>query len=297
MFDKLQRSWTLFCKSLKAINTDKKLLMFPLISGAAVMLLLILIFGGFMTLLLVSPSLVTDGAQTATAPGNPPGNLLVRTAVFAVAYLTFMLVANFCNVAFVSQIFQSLRQEPVSIRAGFRFAFGRFKAILYWSLLASTVGVILNMLRERAGFLGSIALKIIGVVWAVASCFAIPCIIFDPALNNPLEVLRRSGATIKQTWGEALIGFVGFRSLTILSILTYIVFFIAAVLVSLVMPVLIIPAMLLCGVGTVALFCFMYLVSAAQQVYQSALYLYARGQLVGDFTAEDMTGAFKTKGK
>ncbi len=297
MIDKLQRCWSLFVKSVKAITANKKLLIFPLISGAVLLLLILLIVGGVTALLLLCPSLLTEGGEAAAEQDAQSGNPILEFAVFAISYLIFMLVATVCNVAFVSQIFQSLRQEPVSVRAGFRFAFGRFKAILYWSLLASTVGVILNMLQERAGFLGSIALKIIGVVWAVASCFAIPCIIFDPALNNPLEVLRRSGATIKKTWGEALIGFVGFQSLIMLSVISYIIFCVAGAVAAVAVPVLIIPGVLFGGIATIALFGFIYLVSTAQQIYQSALYLYAQGQLVGDFTVEDMTGAFKTKGK
>ena len=226
---KLTRSWQIFRKSLALIGKEKKLLIFPLLSACAMLLLIALILTGIVGLVVLSGGTAPEGIEAAfsdsgTEGGNPALNAVVF-AIFALVYLFCMTVANFCNTAFFSEIIRGLGGEKVSVSRGFGYALYRLKAIFLWSLLASTVGIILSMLERRAGLVGRIVLKLIGVVWAVASVFAVPAIVCDPELSNPFTALKRSASIIRRTWGETLIGFAGLHVITWVGVF---LFFLAA---------------------------------------------------------------------
>ena len=215
---KLTRSWQIFRKSLTLIGREKKLLIFPLLSACAMLLLFVLIIAGIAGVCYLAVNGSPDGAEAAFADtgseeGNPALNAVVF-AIFALVYLFCMTVANFCNTAFFSEIIRGLGGENVSVSRGFGYALYRLKAIFFWSLLASTIGIILSVLERRAGLVGRIVLKLIGVVWAVASVFAVPAIVCDPELSNPFTALKRSASIIRRTWGETLIGFAGLHIIT-----------------------------------------------------------------------------------
>lgn len=200
---RLTRSWSIFRKSLAVINQERKLLIFPLISAFAMFALILLIIAGIGTVAYLvigsNPEMMQSmaaAAESAESAEEEPGMLvqIVSVAIFAVFYLVTMVLTNFCNVAFYSEIIRGIYGEPVRIGRGFGYALSRFKAIFLWSLLASTVGVILSMLSERAGLLGKLIIRLIGVVWAVASAFAIPALVCDPALDQSvsgIEAVRR----------------------------------------------------------------------------------------------------------
>ena len=215
---KLTRSWQIFCKSLTLIGKEKKLLIFPLLSACAMLLLLVFIIAGIAGVICFAANGSPEGVQAAfadsgTEEGNPALNA-VAFAIFALVYLFCMTVVNFCNTAFFSEIIRGLSGENVSVSRGFGYALYRLKAIFLWSLLASTVGIVLSVLERRAGLVGRIVLKLIGVVWAVASVFAIPALVCDAELTNPFTALKRSASIIRRTWGETLIGFAGLHVIT-----------------------------------------------------------------------------------
>ncbi len=283
---KLVRSWHIFRQAMAVVMAEKKLLFFPLVSAVAMILLLLLIFG----------SLVTMAVLTGEAAEEPAEANAVEFLIFFVCYLLTMLLANFCNVAFFSEIFRGLNHEAVSVSRGFAFAASRFKAVLLWSLLASTVGVILNTLEQRAGVIGKIVLKITGAAWAVAACFAIPVLVFDLEVNNPFTALRRSAECIRKTWGESLIGFLGIHSVTAAAFILFLLFSAGMVVLSCTAGVNVCYlALPMTALALIALIAFTYLVSVAQHVYQAALYLYAQGELPDCFEKDDLCCAFKSE--
>ena len=286
---KLQRSWDIFLKSLKLIMAEKKLLIFPLISAFAMIVLIALIITGLLTwaLLTGDPEAVESGTGTE----------ILEIAVFFVLYLVTMLVSNLCMAAFFSEIFRGLNGDSVEVTRGIRKAFSRFKAIFMWSLLASTVGVLLQMLERRAGVIGTIVIKLAGVVWAVASCFAIPAIVRNRELNNPFQALKYSAGAIKRTWGESLIGFVGINMISGIAVFLFILLMIAGGVIGFFAESAICWILLAFMAGSllIALILFSYLVNVAQAIYRAALYQYAEGEMVPLFTQEELAGAFRAK--
>ncbi len=285
---KLQRSWDIFLKSLKLIMAEKKLLIFPLISAFAMILLITLIVAGtFLWIVLTGDPEAESGGESG----------ILGIVVFFVLYLVTMLVSNLCMAAFFCEIFHGLNGESVQITRGIRDAFSRFKAIFMWSLLASTVGVLLQMLERRAGVIGTIVIKLAGVVWAVASCFAIPAIVRNRELNNPFQALKYSAGAIKRTWGESLIGFVGINMISGIAVFLFILLMIAGGVIGFFAESAICWILLAFMAGSllIALILFSYLVNVAQAIYRAALYQYAEGEMVPLFTQEELAGAFRAK--
>jgi hypothetical protein len=209
-------------------------------------------------------------------------------------YLVSMFLGTFFNVAFYHQILRALAGDPVSLQDGLRFAVSRLRAIVMWSLLAGTVGLIIKAIEERLGWLGRWVMGLIGTVWSVAAVFAIPVIIRQDE-RNPLVVLRDSAVTLKRTWGESLAGFIGIQLMGAV----FAVVSLAFVLV-IVIGMLLLNQDWLLGIAIVfwllSIFGAAIVISMATHVYRCALYVYAsEGVVPGPYTSEMMNTGWKVK--
>jgi hypothetical protein len=303
--DKISRSWQLFRTSVTVIRTHPKLLVFPIITGLLTTLIA-LFFLAPVVLVLIAPHWIAGSPLHGLAhkigflrfQQGATFNFQVQplgTALLAGMYLLNLFMATMSSVAFNSEILEALSGRPVSIQHGLQAALERWKPILFWSLLAGTVGLLIRALEERFAFLGRIVAGFIGLAWSVASIFAISILVREPSLSNPFEVLSRSASTIKKTWGEMLAGYLGMQGTNLLFLWGSILFWVgtAAAAFLLSNPWIFLAAgipWLLCLVG------YSYLSSIASRVYLCALYLYAaEGTVPGPYDASMMNSAFKLK--
>jgi hypothetical protein len=299
----LVRSWQLLSRSLRVIFTHRKLLLLPLISsGCAVVMMLF-----FLSPAALYPTghAITTGDHwqellrvlgvEALFEDEPRIDLTIVFYVYGIViYLVSMFTATFFNVAYYSEIMKALSGQPVSVHAGLRFACRRLPAILTWSLFAGVVGLVIKSLEERFGLVGRWVMRFVGVVWSVASIFAIPVIIRD-GNPNPVVLLRNSALTLRKTWGESLIGYVGitFGSWIVLAGVLGVIassFVLGGLLGQPLIPVLSMIGTLL------ALVVMSILVALAGTVYRCALYIYAsEGVIPEPYDAALMEGAWKVK--
>lgn len=292
--DKLRASWQLFCLSLQVLQKNPKLYLFPVVSTLSAFAILLFFFAPVLLVVLAS-----FWGFSALAP-HPDWNALAakyNAAMYlygALLYLVSMFVGTFMNVAFYNEILGALAGEPVSVRHGLRFALGRLPAILMWSLLAATVGLIIRAIEERLGWVGKIVMAFIGTAWSVAAVFAIPVLIRRTD-SNPLAVVRDSVATLKRTWGESLAGFVGLRLGGLLFVLFSIGLLVPAILFAVVLHQFWIG--FAAGVlWFVALLVSSFFINMATHVYRCALYVYAsEGVVPLPYSADMMNAAWKIK--
>ena len=134
---------------------------------------------------------------------------LVSLYLLAV-YFGSMFLTTFFNVAFYSEIIAALNGHGVSVRRGLSLARSRFPAILAWTLLAGAVGWIIRRIEQRLPFAVRMVTGFIGMAWSVAAVFAIPVIIQEPNMRNPVRILRQSALALKRTWGESVNGYAGY---------------------------------------------------------------------------------------
>lgn len=282
---RISRSWDLVTESFSILMQDKQLLLFPVLSGISCLIVTLLL--GVSELAIFLPSI--------RAAGITPENfqLTARSPQFAAAmfviYLANYFVIVFFNVALVGVANSRLTGGKWTFDQGLQLAWQRKWVILQWAFVAATVGVVLRILSERAGFIGRIVISIIGVAWNIACYFVVPVLAFEDL--SPGAALYRSAELFTETWGERVVG--GF-SLGII--------FLAAMIPGLVLLFVAVkaagPAGLLFG-GT-AIFAYMLLLSiissAVQGIFNAALYRYAADQQVPPgFSRNLIQGAWAPK--
>jgi hypothetical protein len=199
MFDKISRSWSLAGQCWGVLKEDPALLLFPLMSSIAV----IIVLGSFALPVFalyhsVDPAVIKDVATTTHT-----GRLLfyVTTYVFYVVAYTVMM---FFNSALISVALKRLDGESASVREGLQAAFENLPAIVGYALVAAVVGTVLRAIEERVGFIGRIVVSIIGAGWTLATAMTLPVLIEEGV--GPIDAISRSLTLLKRNWGENLIG-------------------------------------------------------------------------------------------
>jgi hypothetical protein len=210
-------------------------------------------------------------------------------------YFVSMFLATFFNVAFYSEIMAALNGQGVSFRRGLRLARSRLPSILMWSLMAGVVGWLIQAIEQRLPLLGRIVTGLIGMAWSVAAVFAIPVIIQEQPQLNPVKILQQSALTLKRTWGEGLIGYIGFSAGNLLVFVCWLIpLLLAGALAYLVKSIWLIVIM--GAIWLIGLFFLAYVLSVASQVYRCALYMYAAEGVVPEPYSQDLLDmAWKVK--
>jgi hypothetical protein len=224
----------------------------------------------------------------------------IHWVIWGCLYIFLIFVATYLNVAFYTEILNAVRGGSVDIANGFRVANGKIIQIFFWACLAGSVGIIIKMIEEKLDILGKIIMRIIGITWSIAALFVIPVIVTEEASNrNPFSYLKKSSSIIVKTWGESLVGYVGFGMLNgLVFFCSFIVMlgfniFALAVLGGQLGTTLAIT----CSVSwLILLIAFMYIVGVAEKIYRGALYLYAsEGIIPEEYSQEVMESAWKIR--
>jgi hypothetical protein len=190
MFDRIRRSFDLVRASAQVLRQDNYLLLFPLVSAAA----WLLVVAAF--------ALPVFGLGSVDGIGN--GGLLSIGFLF---YVVQYFVIFYFNTALVGAVMIRLDGGSPTLADGLRIANGRLPAILGYAVVSATVGVILRAIQERLGFVGRLVVGLIGAGWALATFLVVPVIVTHD--RGPLDSIAESTALLKRTWGENIAGHAG----------------------------------------------------------------------------------------
>jgi hypothetical protein len=306
MMRKIRNGWALFKNSIQVIRRNKTLLLFP----AATAVLTLAIGGFFLAPVLLQPTGYGYSQREhwsalkfrllVSSPADENGKERPALsnqgmAFLALFYFLSMFLATFFNAAFFHEIFDALDGQPVSVVEGIQFALTRVKAILFWSLFAGLVGLLIQQLEGRVGFIGKLVVRVIGTAWSVACVFAIPIIVTEESAANPVEILRRSAGVIRKTWGEALAGYAGMQFGGIVALLVSVPFVLGGAFLAAAYS----NGWILLGTflsWSTSLCCYSYVMAVASQVYCCVLYRFAAtGVVPVDYTPEMLQMAWKSK--
>lgn len=282
MFQRFSNSWALVKASAEVLRADKELMVFPVISAALSVLVLITF---------AVPSVLAGLFDTAA--GGESGLPLAGYVVGFLFYVVQYFVIFFCNTALVGAALIRLRGGDPTVADGFRIASSRLGPIMGYALIAATVGMILRSISERSGVLGKIVISLVGLAWNLATFLVVPVLAAENV--GPIDAVKRSGAYLRKTWGEQIVGNAGmgavFGVMTFGSILLGLILFIAAAFTEST------ALMAMVGVGLVVTLVGIALLSATLGgIYAAALYRYASEGDTGTFFSPDMVkGAFQQK--
>jgi hypothetical protein len=277
---RFQRSWQVACESYAVLRNNPSLVIFPILSGVA-------------TIIVSIPFLAILALPFLHQTGYHPHSVdPVHYMVTAGMYFANYFVIIFFNSALVACANENLQGRPTDVGFGIHAALQRLPQILGWALIASTVGMILRAISERTGIGGAIASAIAGLVWNVAVFFVVPCMVIERV--GPIQAFKTSAAMIKQTWGERVILGIGVGSASAVLILASLIP--AFVGIALLIAQLWIPAIILLVLGVISFLAAITVASAITTIYQTALYVYCRsGMVPNGFQAPSLQGAFAEK--
>src|SRR5258705_7671022 len=255
MFEKFTRSWELTKASAEVLRSDKELLLFPVISSLAALLVaatfLIPIFG----------LRLFEGGQIG------PLGVVVGFLFYVCQYF----VIFFFNVALVGAAMIRLEGGDPTVGDGLRIAKSKAGAILGYAAIAATVGIILKMVEEKAGFIGRIVIGLVGAAWTVATFMVVPVLVAQDV--GPLEAVKESVNLLKKTWGENIIGTGGIGIVFgLLIVATVVVGVVVTIAASAISPYL---ALTMAVIGVLAVVLLGVIQAALSGIYAAALYRYA----------------------
>lgn len=280
MFARFSQSWSLVKASASVLRSDKELLLFPLLSGIAS---LIVIASFFVPAMLAG---VFDGVRDGEQ------GVVMYGVVFAF-YVVQYFVIIFFNSALIGAATIRLRGGDPTVADGFRIAFSKLPSILGYAVISATVGMVLRAIQERAGFIGRIVAGFLGMAWTVVSFLVVPVLVNSDI--GPVDAVKRSAELLKKTWGENLIGNVGIGF--VFGVVTFALIFLGIGLVVLAASTGVTSlAIGVAAVFGIALLGLVLLQAALQGVYAAALYRYAAdGEAGAGFAPDMVANAFRVK--
>ena len=275
MFERIGRSIELVKMSWNILMDDKKLLVFPVLSGI-VTLIVILTF--------VLPLLLAGQFLNVTSMGP-----VLYYGLLFVFYLVSYFVVIFFNTALITCVNARLNGKDMTVGEGLSNAVRHMGSIFAWALISATVGLILQIIHDKAGFIGQIATAIVGGVWSLVTFFVVPILILED--KGVVDSVKESVSLIKKTWGESI---VGSGSIMLIFVAIGIVGFL------LVMATLFVGNMIIFGIALVLFILLVVILaivaSAMQGIFVTALYTYARtGTVPAAFDKDLIQNAFVPK--
>jgi hypothetical protein len=264
----------MFKASWRVLRSRKELAVFPLLSGAA---------GIVVAIIFLTPAVFTID-DDSTGGGATPATYILLVAF----YLVSAYVAIFFNAALISQANIALKGGDPSVSGGLRTAGSMAGRLLPWAALTATVSMIIRAIEERLGFLGRIIGGLIGMAWNLVTYLVLPIMVLEGLTTKP--AVKRSVDLFRGTWGENVLGNVGIGAVGVLLFLPCILLVVLGAAAGGAVAWVFFGLAVLWFLGSIVV------TSALSGIYQTALYHYAAaGSGPQEFAAADLGHAFPPK--
>lgn len=275
---KFERSWRLMVASWNVLKQERSLVVFPILSSIGV------------ALVIASFWVPLFNTQTLNSLQHHSGHDTVAAySLLFLFYFCCYLITIFFNSALIACALDRMDGNDPTLGYGLRAAWERFPQIFGWAFVASTVGFALRMIEERVGFIGRLMVSLLGMAWSVTAFLVVPVLIAEK--RGPIQAYKESVNLLKESWGEQIIGNVGF-----------------GLVIGLVgiLPAMIIGAMLLAAfphaklfiisLGVIYFIALMLIQTTLFSIYQAAVYRYASdGKPPPGFKEEYLADAFRAR--
>ncbi|MCA9052352.1 MAG: hypothetical protein KDA75_00880 [Planctomycetaceae bacterium] len=282
MFERISNGWNLALESWHVLRQDKQLLVFPLFSGIACLLVL----ASF-----AAPLMLTGYGQVLAEDPDGMQNPVAWLLLFAYYCVNYFVIVFF-NSALVACAAIRLRGGDPTIGSGFRAAMNRLPQIAGWAVASATVGVILKAIESRSEKVGAIVAALLGAAWTIGTFFVVPVLVIERL--GPIDATKRSLAIIRDTWGESLVANMGIGLLVTLAALPLVALLMGGIYLLQAGP----PAVggTLIALAILGMILLSLISSALDAIVLTALYLYAADDTPpGAFDGRLLRQAFASK--
>jgi hypothetical protein len=281
MFRTIGNTWQLMKLSGSVLNENRRLMVLPLLSLLAMALVVAVFLGIF------------AGAGTFGRLGDDSSLTATDYVIAAVLYLAGSFVTIYFNSALVAAAYAHLRGDEVSTGSAIAVANAHLPSIFGWACFATTVGLILSLIRSNDSLVGRIVAAVLGGIWAYMTFFVVPVLVIEGL--SPIDAVKRSTSLLQQTWGRQLVSNFGFgiahAIIAGVALLIGLVVFSLGLSTTATIVLIVVTAAPVLLAGVVVLM-------AAQGIFTSALYAYATtGSAPGVFNEELLSTAYRSKAK
>ncbi len=246
LFDRLRMGLVLTRDSLGVLRHNPRLTLFPIVSGVAGL--------GFLALFLG----VTFGLTRLAAEGGAVVGLFL-------AYVGLTFISSLFAAGLVHQTREVFAGREPSMKAGLRAAWERKWPLFVWSVIAGTIGILINALETSDSRIGQIVGVLFGVAWTLLTFFIIPVIVFER--TSIVDLFRESAATFKATYGETPVSMIGVQVVALVVALPF-----ALPGIVLIQTSLVVVGVALIATGVILAF---IVSQTLQGVVKTTLYVYA----------------------
>lgn len=274
MIQKIADSWALAKASAAVLNQDRELLVLPVLSFLAT----VLVAGSFLLPVLVFKGVFLDGHNT-------PMLWFLGFLFYFVQYF----VIFFFNAALVGAAQMRFRGLDPTLADAFAAARAVVVPLLGYAAIAATVGIILRAIAERSGFIGRLVVGLLGIGWTLATFLVVPILV--QRQMGPVEAVKESVRLLKKTWGENIAGNVGIG--TIMGLASFLVMVVGLALGMATLGASKGLALAIFALALAAVLALAVYQAALTGVYQAALHRYAdTGRLPDGFSQDLVDSAF-----
>ncbi len=260
---RIHASVLLFKETFRFLSADKEMLAIPVVA-----LVVQLFFFGVVTLILFGTGMLSEVGQNET---------MTNPAEFATVFLWYIVSAfmlAWTQAAIAHTVYTRAHGGNATLGEAMRVAFQNWSALLLWSVITSTVGILLRAVAERSQLLMRMVTAIIGAAWSVLTYFVVPSIVIGkrPAFG----AIRDSGSVFKRTWGETLVTNVSFSLIFTLGFIAY-----GIVLLGLgfLFGWSIGAVLLICSMGVFGIVVLALMSATLGSILRTLLYIYASEQI------------------
>ena len=283
MAGKIKSGLELSKQSWSALGQNRQLIVFPIISGIAMLIVTILFF--IPEAFAFRPILETEDPTAA--------QWITAFVILFIYYLIASFVVTFSNTALVGATLKMIDGEPATVGDGISVARSRLGKIIVYSFISATVGVIARGLtqsgRQSDNAIVAILAAILGGLlqgaWSLLVFFAIPVMVVENI--GVRDSLKRSFELFKQTWGEGFVGSTAIGGISCLVTLAVLLIgggiIAAGVLANSVALAILGAVLLVLGLVAVSL-----LNGAVNGIFQASMYHYATTGNAGPFIDGDL---------
>lgn len=281
-----QRSFQIAKLSFGAINKDKEMLLFPLFSTICSIAFLIgMLF----------PTIILSLWQGESTPEQWQ---VTEYVLLFVTYLGLAVIATFFNVCVVYTAKERFEGGNPTFFRTIGYAFSKLHLIFLWGLLSATVGVILAALKNAGKNSRSVGARIAAeavsnvgsLAWSITTIFVVPAMVYYNL--TPFKAIKKSVQTLKKTWGESIVKYLG------MGIVKFLVYFLIIIMIGVglyfTINLSLTYILITLGVGLLLIIIAALLFSCADQVFDTALFVYAdKGKVPGGWNKEILSNTFQ----
>jgi hypothetical protein len=275
---KIRGGYLVVVESFRMLGKNRSIMIFPLLSMIFELMLAAAFLAGYFYLYGFEENAFEKVDKTT-----------MYSSLFAF-YIIGFFIASFFQAGLVAVVSGQINGRKLSFNEGMSVAAAHTGKIFSWSIVAATVGVVLQMIADKNKTIGRLVANIFGLAWDIITFFIVPVLILE---NETIGgSLKRSGAIFKNKWGQTLTAnFSTALFFGVLVILAIIVFFVPIVIFhpgvwfSILLVVLLAVSIILITI----------LSSTIEGIYRVILYEYAaHDKLPESFIKELVIGAIKT---